>query len=409
MTRSRNAVAGPAWRGSRVIGGGYRPAVLPSCAIVRPSPYIRVGAPALGCGYVRPVFGSCFGFGFGYHPVVAPVYTYPLIPFYGATTVVNVVNPPVYYPPPVGDPAYMAYPGDIYDGVDAPAYVDGGSYVDAGPVVTPAAPQYAETAAPIGDAGVQPQPVAQQAEPTMSVDEINSTMRAGVESFANGGFEDAANAFLRVAMADPQNIDALLAYAIACFAVGDYPASASAIRRGVIAFPSVVDSQFDVRDRYGDASAYEQHLAILEQFVQSEPDSVDGWVVMGFVRHFTGQREISHNTFQMVKSMSADDTRLADIFLNAEPLTQPEDARQPLEQPALPPGSGSPVPNANPNTTVIPSYPVPPASQQGSAIEQERALRDAGLIQASSTRVEEVLDPDVADDAGIKRWYQMPE
>ncbi len=371
--------------------------MLPSCAIVRPTPYVRVGAAYGGCSYVRPWVGSCFGFGFGYHQIVTPVYGYPIVPFYGAATVVNVVNPPVYYPPPIGDPAYMAYPGDGYDGQ---------SYVDAGPVVNEAAPQYVEAPAPIGDPGVQPQPAARQSEPTMSVDEINSTMRSGVESFAAGGFEDAANSFLQVAMADPENIDALLAYAIACFATGDYPASASAIRRGVIGFPSVVNTRFDVRDRYGDASVFEQHLAILEQYVQSRPDDVDGWVVMGFVRHFTGQREISHNTFEMVKRMSSDDAGLADVFLNADPLQQPAPSQPPFEQPSgdQPAGPDS----ATPDTTVIPSFPVPPASQQGSGMERERALRDAGVIQTSSSPGEEVLVPDTAGDGDATRWYQMP-
>ncbi|NQU23714.1 MAG: hypothetical protein HQ567_20725, partial [Candidatus Nealsonbacteria bacterium] len=44
--------------------------------------------------------------------------------------------------------------------------------------------------------------------------------------------------------------------------------AAIAIRKGVRLFPDIVDSMFDIRDRYGDPTDFEHHLRRLEQRVQ---------------------------------------------------------------------------------------------------------------------------------------------
>ena len=164
----------------------------------------------------------------------------------------------------------------------------------------------------------------------LSQQKFSRWMKEGTEAFAQGRYNEASLLFMRVAMGDPANVDGVLAYAVARFATGDYGVSALAIRRGIQRFPEVVNSGFDLRDRYGKMEDFDQHLAALEQFVRENPDNIDGWVVLGLVRHFTGQRELARRTFELVKRQSPEDTELSEVFLNANnlPSTQRQDAAE---------------------------------------------------------------------------------
>ncbi len=68
-----------------------------------------------------------------------------------------------------------------------------------------------------------------------------------------------------------ENIDATLAYAAARFATGDYQISALAVRRAVRRMPEVVNSTFDVRERYGDPNDFNVHLIRLEAYLRDNP------------------------------------------------------------------------------------------------------------------------------------------
>jgi len=140
----------------------------------------------------------------------------------------------------------------------------------------------------------------------------------GMKAFGEGTYERAAELFLKVAMEDPENVDATLAYAVARFATGDYHISAIAIRRGVRTFPEVVNSAFDIRDRYGKIDDFDSHLKRLEEYVRQNPQEVDGWLVLGFVRHFMQDREMAGRTFEILKRRSPEDVELAETFLKAK-------------------------------------------------------------------------------------------
>lgn len=344
MNRAQNAVAvSPAWRTSRVVGGPGGGPLGSGHGLGRHMPYTRVGIAGAGCSYFRPRLGTCVGFGFGYHPVCRPYW-----PAYY----------PTYYPPIASFGIGFGYSGysTVYP---EPLYVDSGAtYVppSSGYYSTPddyTSGGFGEEAPLAGVGPSQPQgdgyarqpgPTQQddQKRPTgLSGDEMNRLMKEGVEAFAAGQYEDAARSFLRVSMADPQNIDAMLAYAVSRFATGDYPVAAIAIRRGVRAFPTVVNSSFDVRDRYNTPTDFDLHLQVLEEFVRERPDDVDGWVVLGFIRHFTAQRELTTRTFEMVKKLSQSDADVADIFLKAQPVSRSQPSPAPAPSSAPPSGQGT--------------------------------------------------------------------
>jgi tetratricopeptide (TPR) repeat protein len=153
-------------------------------------------------------------------------------------------------------------------------------------------------------------------------EELQRLMVEGINAFSEGKYEKAAIRFLTVAMEDRENPDAMLAFAVARFATEDYRISALAIRRGISQFPELVDSAFNIVDRYGDKDDFKDHLEELEEYVEDHPENADGWLVMGFVQHFMHARERAAKTFEALKHRSPKDAELADVFLKAKPLAE---------------------------------------------------------------------------------------
>jgi cytochrome c-type biogenesis protein CcmH/NrfG len=128
--------------------------------------------------------------------------------------------------------------------------------------------------------------------------------------------------FFRATSADPQNADARLACAMARFATGEYGVAADSLRQGIRMAPDIVNSALDVRDNYGNAEDFTRQGELLSRRVQGDPTDPDALLLLGFVCHFTGNRQDSAAIFQQVKVQSPADADIADIFLNAQPLTQ---------------------------------------------------------------------------------------
>jgi tetratricopeptide (TPR) repeat protein len=151
---------------------------------------------------------------------------------------------------------------------------------------------------------------------------IQQIMMDGVEYFAKGDYGEAMRRFQAVMVQYPGNVDAVLAYAVSQFALENYRRAAEAIRHGVQIDPEVVNVPFDIRDRYGQVGDFSKHLEELETFVRANPDNENGWLVLGFVRHFTFDRELAASTFEILKQRSERDKVLADAFLEAKPLEE---------------------------------------------------------------------------------------
>jgi tetratricopeptide (TPR) repeat protein len=238
----------------------------------------------------------------------APIYSQPQVTEpQGSGTVAPPTTPSATVPQPsssVPQPSASAAPGaaqpeSVAPGQAAPAENPG--------VEAPAAP------AP----GAEPQP-------TLSPEKLQELMMAGTQAFTEARYADAAAKFGEVTQADPQNVDAALAHAVARFATGEYTPAANSIRQGISLFPPIVDSVFDLRERYQKTGDFITQSKRLEDYLNKSPNDVDARLVLGFVRHFSNQRDLARRTFEGLKKGSPNDASLADAFLNA--LT-PEQAR----------------------------------------------------------------------------------
>lgn len=285
-----------------------------------------------------------------------------------------------------GRSAYGYYP---YNGVApvffAPTYQY--IYITSAPVVAPAvAPaepqpamaQPAEQAPAAGEATGEPvraaagrEPVAgrraAEGEPKRGVarleeEDLHELMIRGTRAFEAGDFDEAGSCFLRVAMADRENVDATLAYAIARFATGDYQVSALAIRRGIRRMPEIVRAPFDIRARYSDKKVFYAQLTRLEDYVTDHPGQEDGWLVLGFIRHFSDQAELAARTFELLKWRDGENGEVAAIFLQAA-------ETQPTDDPPASSGDGMvPPADADDGSTSTDSPLPPPVADADNAI-----------------------------------------
>lgn len=391
-TRRSGAVrTSPPWRGPTVEGFYGRdldrrivyPGVpTPRSASLRLSFYRRpayVYGRTVVVGVPRP---SC-GFGF-LTPVYDPYPVYP-VPVYASSTFFP--PPPVYVDNTYVDNSYHDY-GPPPGYADAPyPYPADQAYAEAppeslaspppAPPVAPPPPvaeqpidPQAQEPAPLTATPGEPAPQGGQSQPNLTREQ--QQMSEGLQAFAAGNYDQAGRIFLQVGMADNNNIDAWLAYAVARFATRDYEAAALAIRRGIRAMPEVVNSPIDIRERYGRKGDFDQQLAALEERVRSRPESGDAWLVLGFVRHFSGQREMAARTFDVVQRRFETDQDLAKTFLEAKSLEE--------IQRELAPNGQSGDGQAPPAGEYQGGYEPGASHAVDSIIQAEQNLRDAGLV-----------------------------
>jgi tetratricopeptide (TPR) repeat protein len=227
-------------------------------------------------------------------------------------------------------------------------------------VVTPeqAAPAQAEQAAPAQtEQSAAPTPDAQaQApeQPAIPTEKLQQMMLEGTKAFAEGKYTLAADGFETVTKADPQNVDAALAHAVARFSTGEYTKSAESIRQGVSLFPPIVDTTFDLRERYTKTADFIAQARRLEEQAGRTPNDANALLVLGFVRHFSNQRDLGREAFQQLAKVSPADKELADVFLNANSSKAAAEATSPTTAPA---GATSPASAAPATGAVVTSQP----------------------------------------------------
>lgn len=204
----------------------------------------------------------------------------------------------------------------------------------------PAEPQTSASAA-------QPAPVAAEARPedqAKAEEEYAKRMEEGAAAFATGDYDKARHAFVLAILATSNNLDAKLAYSITQFAIGDYHVAAILLQQVMPAHPEIVYSDFDLRERYEKKEKMAQQIETLRAFAKAHPKDVEPLLVLGFVQHFSDQRDQAKQTFTEALKLSPKET-VASIFLNPPPMPQ-----APTTQPAA-------RPNVTASTAVVTTQP----------------------------------------------------
>jgi tetratricopeptide (TPR) repeat protein len=186
---------------------------------------------------------------------------------------------------------------------------------------------------PATDAVVQPAPSGlggqaasgEQVKPEEQAkveEEFAKRMDEGAEAFAIGDFDKARHAFVLAILSIPESVDAKLAYAITQFAMGDYHVAAILLRQVIPAHPEVVYSDFDLRGRYNNKEKLAQQTEALRAYVKAHPKDVEPMLVLGFVQHFSDQRDQARKTFTEALKVSPKES-VASIFLKPPAMQAP--------------------------------------------------------------------------------------
>lgn len=221
----------------------------------------------------------------------------------------------------------------------------------------------------------------------------------GAEKFGQGQYPEAVRLFEEVALQDRQNADAWFALATASFATSDYRRSASAIREGIQVLPDMVNNVFDIRDRYGNMDDFQRHIETLERHVEANQNDVDAHIVLGFVYHFTGQRQWANEVFKYVDTISPNDQHLTRVFLNAKEIPANSDANTPPQPPV----------RTNTPTPIVTRTPPQPQPQPVTIRVFEGSVSDDGRVAPKrlSTIDGIVVEFDDVDDDPLEADFDV--
>lgn len=275
-----------------------------------------------------------------------------------------------------------------------PAYVASSTYVVSAPVVQntvvvapPAQTSVTTTGSALG----------------LPADQLREMVARGTQSFRDGRYDEAADLFLRVANADPQNVDAWLSYGMARFATGDYAASADALRRGIRLFPQVVDSVLDLRSSYGNTADFDRQWDQLARRLQAVPGDTDALLVIGFVYHFVGDREHAADLFTYIKDQVAADADIAGFFLNAKPLAEAASAAS-QTQAAVSTTAVRPAELARSSSSPMPVVLFQGVVSRDSKVAGKEMLTVDGIVIKVEDTDGHPLDADMQIRVGGARW-----
>jgi tetratricopeptide (TPR) repeat protein len=119
-----------------------------------------------------------------------------------------------------------------------------------------------------------------------------------IQAFARGDFETARREFIRAVVAEPEDAELLMMYGYAHFATGDYLVAALSIRRAIEDDPSLLGGPVDIMALYNhDLTAFDRHVARLDEHLQADYEDAEGRFLAGFVRYAAGRTAESMGFF----------------------------------------------------------------------------------------------------------------
>jgi len=145
-------------------------------------------------------------------------------------------------------------------------------------------------------------------------------MNDGLAAFHRGDYRLAANQFIAAAESNHGDAGSRLHAVHALVAVGDYRSAVVLLRRAFQLQPNIVALDYDIRDDYRDTEDFRLHLTRLhDAAVRAERDE-DLWILVGYVRFYSGDRVGAYDDFRLALKFSPRDplaARLAKASMTA--------------------------------------------------------------------------------------------
>jgi tetratricopeptide (TPR) repeat protein len=162
------------------------------------------------------------------------------------------------------------------------------------------------------DLGVAPpeiqNPIAAQAERALT--DYQEAMRGGYDAFHRGEYSQAARYFLLASQFNHGDPSSRLCAAHAQVALGQYGSAASMLHRAFDLQPKLAYLPLDIRDSYGRAGDFADHLASLREAASQSHDS-DVWFLLGYYYYNSGKADLAGPALARACRLSPDDRVLA--------------------------------------------------------------------------------------------------
>jgi len=151
-----------------------------------------------------------------------------------------------------------------------------------------------------------PPPAPPPPEPTPApvVRPLEELMRRGDAAFQRARYAEAEERFRTAVRSHPAEPLPRLALGHALLGRGELAAAAASLRRGLARAPGWPAAEFDLR-RFFPPEVLDRRLADLEERAAA-PDP-DALFLLGYVRHFYGQRQASQAAFTRLRELAPDD------------------------------------------------------------------------------------------------------
>ena len=153
-----------------------------------------------------------------------------------------------------------------------------------------------------------------------------SQLNRGIELFAQGRYEEAADAFQASADSDQGDAITRIYAGHALFALGRYRDAVAHIRRAVELQPRIVHLRFDMRGDYERVVDFDAQLNALKESLELAPTDPDRLFLLGYVLYFSGQRTAAYPVLSRAHALDRGDELVARMMRSAQPADVEVDA-----------------------------------------------------------------------------------
>lgn len=250
--------------------------------------------------HYRRAYGSIYGaFGTGFYPSYG---YYGYDPYYSQATLIDYAYRPL-LPSSYGTTIVYAQGTDSIPPPVTEAY-----YTSPAQALPPAQPvkstlRATDLAPTEPGSAVPPESTTAQ--------EVTSWVELGNTAFAAERYDEARHLYMRAVLADDDDGYAKLFYGLANFALGDYGAAATAVRRALQSIPDLIEDPIDLRVLYTDELVVQAHLARLKQLVETRPGDREARFLLGYLYYATGAPVQAQTVLQSLAGLSAEDELVA--------------------------------------------------------------------------------------------------
>ncbi len=166
-----------------------------------------------------------------------------------------------------------------------------------------------------------------RASSTISITNVRSgccardkALRDGLEAFANGRYDQAADFFTLATQLDNGDAASRIHAAQAYFALEQYADAVPLVRRALELQPRLVYLKFDLRRDYGNPQEFNQQLQHLAGLLARHPDWQDGYLLLGYELLYSGQRAAAHRALARAVSLNPTDKLAGRLYKASIPL-----------------------------------------------------------------------------------------